>query len=274
MPLSFLFVSLGLWVAATRTATETAAHAIFLSTASIVLTLMDIGPYAHQPLDARAALGQAFSLVLCLATMSIVLGREETARLVNRVKASEEASATQAMLMDRIIASMDDGVVVLDGEGQVVLANDAARRLLDWVDDPDDWGPSEALSPLQEAVAQHRVLELAQRGLAPEPVDIMPMRAAGAGDRVLLARFAACFQEGSVQVVIVLRDVTENRRRTAELTSFAGVIAHDLLNPLRPSRAGRRPWPRRSRRPTRGWEAIHCVASPHRRPACAASSAA
>lgn len=233
VPLSFLFVSLGIWVASTRSVPETLVHAIVVSSASILLTLMNIGPYAHQPLAGRAALGQAFSLVLCLACMSIVLGREETARLVNRVRASEAATATQVALLDRIITSMDDGVVVMDAEGQVALANDAAYTLLDWSQDPDQWGVvEEALRPLQEAFEELGVLELAQQGLAPPPVDIMPIRPAGAADRILLARFAPCLLDTSSLVVVVLLDVTEQRRRTAELTSFAGVIAHDLLNPL------------------------------------------
>lgn len=233
VPLSFLFVSMVIWVAATRTVNETVVHVLSLSLASILLTLADIGPFASHPMEARAGLGQGLSLVLCLTALSIVLGREEQARLVSRIRASEEATIAQAVLMDRIIGTMDDGLVVFTQDGGVLLANDAARHMLHWSpQDPDLEIASLALLSTGDP-GEPGVVDDVLAGRQPDPVDILPAHPAGEAPRVLSARAVGCQgEEGVMQVVVVLLDVTEQRRRTAELTSFAGVIAHDLLNPL------------------------------------------
>ncbi|MDO5712444.1 MAG: ATP-binding protein, partial [Micrococcales bacterium] len=231
VPLSFLFVSLVIWVASTRGVNETAVYAMAVSAASIMLTLANIGPFAQQPIMARAALGQGLSLVLCMTAMSIVLAREEQSRLVSQVRASQAATIAQAVLMDGIVATMDDGLVVFSEDGSVLLANATAHDLLNWPE--DSWDNVEALAPLfSPDGSQSLLVNQALRSREPEPVDVMPVRPEGAGERIISARAVPFAHEGTVQVVVVLFDVTEQRRRTAELTSFAGVIAHDLLNPL------------------------------------------
>lgn len=232
VPQSFLFVTVSIWVASTCRTNETIVHGFVLSLASIAFTLAGYGPFAMQPPMLQAALSQGLICVLMLTSLSIVLGREEQARLISQVRASEEATAAQALLMDRIIETMDDGLVVLAEGGDLIIMNDEARRLLDWPE--EGWGDPTVLELLYDPQEEEpRIVNEALLGRTPEPVDVLPPRASGAGQRILSARAVPCVgEEGTVQVVVVLLDVTEQRRRTAELTSFAGVIAHDLLNPL------------------------------------------
>ena len=233
VPQSFLFVTVSIWVASTRRTNETILHAFLLSLTSMGLTLAGFGPFSSQPPMLQAALSQGLILVLGIASLSIVLGREEQARLVSQVRASEEASAAQALLMDRIVDTMDDGLVVVAEGGDIIVMNLAARRLLDWPSDHAG-GAEPSLDILYDPTfSEPRIVNEALLGRSPDPVDVMPVLPPGAGERILSARAVPCIgEEGTVQVVVVLLDVTEQRRRTAELTSFAGVIAHDLLNPL------------------------------------------
>jgi signal transduction histidine kinase len=74
----------------------------------------------------------------------------------------------------------------------------------------------------------------------------MPHRLALAGTRVVadylvrnpglpegrMISLSATRLPGDGHVVVVFHDVTADRRRRDELASFAGVVAHDLLNPL------------------------------------------
>lgn len=236
VPQSFLFVTVSIWVASTRRTNETILHTFALSLTSMGLTLAGFGPFATESPMLQAALSQGLILVLGITSLSIVLGREEQARLVSQVRASEEATAAQALLMDRIVETMDDGLVVVAEGGDIIVMNDAARRMLEWSqDEGDDEGAVEQpLSILYDPTyTEQRIVNEALLGRTPEPVDVMPALPPGAGERILSARAVPCIgEEGAVQVVVVLLDVTEQRRRTAELTSFAGVIAHDLLNPL------------------------------------------
>lgn len=234
VPQSFLFVSLVIWVASTRRTNETFLHALALSFSSLGLTVAGYGPFAHQSPMLQAALAEGLMLVLGLCSMSIVLAREEQARLVNQVSASERATAEQAVLMDRIVESMDDGLMVFAEDGSVMIANERARLLLGWQPEQAAEGDDEALELLySESAPEPRIVNLTLAGQTPAPVDLLPRPGAGGAQRILSARAVPCVgDEGSMQVVVVLLDVTHERRRTAELTSFAGVIAHDLRNPL------------------------------------------
>lgn len=232
VPQSFLFLTVSIWVASTRRTNETIIHAFVISLASMGLTLAGYGPFASQPPMLQAALSQGLILVLGLTSMSLVLGREEQARLISQVRASQQATAAQALLLDRIVETMDDGLVVFAEGGDLIVINDAARHFIGWPE--QGWGDPRALELLYDPTYEHpRIVNETLLGRTPDAVDLMPERPEGAQDRILSARAVPCVgEEGTMQVVVVLFDVTEERRRTAELTSFAGVIAHDLLNPL------------------------------------------
>ena len=52
------------------------------------------------------------------------------------------------------------------------------------------------------------------------------------------------------ETIVVMRDVTEARRREVVRETFIGVLSHELRTPSRPSSAGRSCWPARARRST------------------------
>lgn len=231
--LLFLILPVSIWAATTLSVTATALHTLAISTATITLTLLGIGPFHATEIGARAALSQAFVLVVAVLAVSLVIDRSERSRLMDEVEASKVATEFQVKLLDTIVDTMSEGVVVCQEDGSVVWTNAAAHRLLH--DAREDADPDKAYSadfdPLFLSSAEGEALiTRALRGEGVPPVDIT---IAGAGDqeRTLSVQAHPLSYEGSLALAI-LRDVTESSRRTAELTNFAGVVAHDLLNPI------------------------------------------
>ena len=128
-----------------------------------------------------------------------------------------------------IYAAMDEGVVVVDAEGRVNLANEAARRLLEtYPEDPRGqllWEVTRQ-QPVVDAVAaclsdQHRVLREAT---------IHPR-----GHEVVVHLSAVPLHdedEGVRGCVVVLYDLTEIRRLEAVRRDFVANVSHELKTPL------------------------------------------
>lgn len=155
------------------------------------------------PSQARAAQapGEAFGCTGAPAGERAARGGETQARL--------------AQLLDALPAA----VVVIDGEGRVSECNDAARALL---------GPAIAGALWREAIAG----AFEPQGLAGDAV----LRASGRRVSVVISPL-----RGSPGQIVVLQDVTEERRRLAELArrerlaamgEMTACLAHQLRTPL------------------------------------------
>jgi signal transduction histidine kinase/CHASE1-domain containing sensor protein len=155
------------------------------------------------------------------------------------LREAEAESRRQAGLLGAIMASLGDGVGVIDGDGGFLLHNPAAKALLGIpldVDGPDNW---------QQYYGMYR-----PDGRTPFPVDEMPLVRALHGESVdgveMMIRNAARPDgilisvdgrpldpsAGQPGAVAVFHDITELRRYEADLSVFAGVVAHDLKSPL------------------------------------------
>ena len=191
-----------------------------------------------------AVLGGGAAITLILAGLIYVLAtgrfrawsrvQDATADL----RAAEAESRRQAGLLGAVMASISDGVGVVDEQGEFLLHNPAAQLLLGVGDtgDPDGWQSHYGLFlpdghtpfPLDQLP-----LMRALRGESTDGVE-MVIRNRSRPEGILISvngrpLDASAGQHGAVAV---FHDITEVRRYEADLAVFAGVVAHDLKAPL------------------------------------------
>lgn len=143
-------------------------------------------------------------------------------RARDALRRQERSSAGERALQDQILASMEEGVLLLDPEGRAVFANQALERHLGSVP-----SSSEALLPLE---LQRAVRRAGYTGaLTRAEVE------RGAPTRWLRAAALPVGTDGSV--LLVLRDVTESRRLEAVRRDFVANASHELKTPVATIRA-------------------------------------
>jgi PAS domain S-box-containing protein len=127
---------------------------------------------------------------------------------------------------------------VIDEDGKFRLRNPAAARLLGVTSPTDAVGGNSFYgllhpdgTPLTDDEMIHQqVLD----GHYDQPRDLMIRNPARPDGRILQVSGAELPRaaDGKRQALVVFHDVTADRRHRDELAAFAGVVAHDLLNPL------------------------------------------
>ena len=153
-------------------------------------------------------------------------------RMEADLRAGREALEAARRRTERVLATVSTGVVALDGEGRVLLANRQAEALLGIVLPPgmpfeasldEDW------RPLADSAAEARH--------APAAADVSLEVARG--ERRVTAQLAALGGDLG-GVVIALTDVTELSRAERVLAwgEMARQVAHEIKNPLTPMRLG------------------------------------
>jgi two-component system phosphate regulon sensor histidine kinase PhoR len=155
-----------------------------------------------------------------LGTVARVL--DDTARELGR--RMMELSQDRAR-MEAILAGMLEGVIVVNAQGRVILANDAARRMVQ----------PEGLTPGQHYVEVLRhpdigaMLGRALNAQTPEGLEFSPPRDP---NRTIVARAAPVTTEGAPGAVLVLHDITDLRHADRMRRDFVANVSHELRTPL------------------------------------------
>jgi len=238
LPVPFLLLGMSVWAGSRFPPAVAASHTVLLGAAVVGLTLHGLGPFstiadgAQQALVVQAYLGLAALLALALS-----VGRLEATALTVRLTGSEREATSRAAMVRAILDSMADGVTVVDSDGQVVLRNPAASQLLgDLAEDrleavvpstygllhPDGTPVGHAEMPLARALGGERIVD----------ADFFVRNPTVPDGRLLQVSATPLPDTEPPSAVVVFHDVTAERRERDELASFAGVVAHDLLNPL------------------------------------------
>ena len=242
LPVTFAISLVTVWAALRFSVVTAELHAFVTGTTALLLTLQDVGVFADvHGRVAGAALAQAFMIVLMVTAAVVGLSAQARREATDRAVRSERTAAERAHLLDTVMDNMTEGLVVVQEDGQILVRNPAGRELVGLEDTP----------PMPN------VLPAASYGLhqvdgTPLTEDQMPSALAFAGLEVIeqdyllrtprfpegrILEMSAThipdpLAEGKRRVIINFRDVTLARQDRDNLASFAGVIAHDLLNPL------------------------------------------
>ncbi len=177
----------------------------------------DVGDVGGQALTLQAFMMLATVLALVLSTV-----QWERDRLVEDVAAAERTARQQAEDLRVITETIPDALIVMDGDGAVVLHNNAARRWLAvtrddatgrldaYVAPPRRHGDGSVL-PARERPSLLALAGENVRGLVVEADDLVT------GQPRLVSVDAAPLLDGATDVpdraLLVLRDVTEEHRR-------------------------------------------------------------
>jgi two-component system phosphate regulon sensor histidine kinase PhoR len=144
------------------------------------------------------------------------------------VRASEAALRTERDRLLAVLGSMSEGVLVLDGQERVTLANPSVRNLLALPEiNPGDGATLDnpTLLDLNRLPALYALAEQALTGKrAAEEISI--------AGRQVLVRTAPLASAGPTSVVVVFNDMTDLRRLEAVRRDLVANVSHELRTPL------------------------------------------
>lgn len=144
------------------------------------------------------------------------------------------ASTIRRILQDRtdesakltaMLDTMEDGVVVTDGEGAITLVNSAAEAMLG-ISEREAVGARLAAALRDHQIQQAAALALAAGRICQTEAEVLPQR------RFLKAIATPLSADGSGGILLTLHDLTEARQMDTTLREFVTNVSHELRSPL------------------------------------------
>ncbi len=127
--------------------------------------------------------------------------------------------------MEAILAGMIEGVIVVDPQGRLQIANAAARQMLKL----DELAAGRHYVETIRHPAIAGLVGAALAGEVPESMQLSPPRDAS---RTIMARAAPAMAGGAHGAVLVLHDITDLRRADQMRRDFVANVSHELRTPL------------------------------------------
>ncbi|BCY11642.1 ATP-binding protein [Actinoplanes sp. L3-i22] len=233
LPAAFALIALTVWAGLRLGVTFVVLHDLVFGTVAVLFTLNGDGPFASIPSHSvRALVAQLFVGTIAVVGLALAVSREERDALTTRLR-------EQAQLLTTVIESISEGIGVVDEQGEFLVRNPAIARMLGGFTSPG--AHVEAASyygvfhldgtPVAEQDLPHK------RVLAGEHLDPLELMIRNDGvPEGRIVKVNAVLMPGQIYdrkyAVVALHDITADRRHRDELANFAGVVAHDLLNPL------------------------------------------
>lgn len=239
LPIAFVMIVASTWLGYRFSPAVGGVYTMIFATMAVLYTQQGRGPFgAIEDVTTRAIIVQVYVLVTAVVVLLLSLGANERAALHARVIDSEARATSRAELLDAVMNVMTDGLVVLEGTGEVMMRNPAAEAMMGprrapGADAPDDYGifrlDGTSIDPVE--LPHTRAL-----GGDQVPAEDMLRIDPGTGQQAILSVAALplhrATSEGGNLAVVVIHDVTQERTHRRELQAFAGTVAHDLKSPL------------------------------------------
>jgi signal transduction histidine kinase len=214
-PLTWIVLLPAIWAGMTMGPWTSAGYALTASVAVVVAQAVPavLGQFGSSSLP-NIVLFDVLMASFTFVVLLLSLLRDQRAYLSAEVVERRQIALDQAGLLSTVFESINDALVLVDLDGNVRLHNVAATQLLG-----------------RERVATEPAAWL-RRGTAGSFTYVFNRDGSEDGARALAVHLQEVQYAGSDSVVAVARDVTTERQRIEELTSFAAVAAHDLKSPL------------------------------------------
>ena len=241
VPLAFVPLAVSAFVGFRFTPAIAGLQTLVTSVVAVTATLLGYGPFGviHDPLTA-ALVVQAFVLIQTAIAVTLSYAVDDRVATADALRQAERAASDQAQLLDSVTNTLNHGLAVVDATGLVLVKNAAARRIiagdetrLDLTKSPADYGLSHVDGRELGTLEMPHVTAM----LTGEPAEMeMLLRDPAGGEPAVMQVRAEPLElhgPGARRVAVVtFQDVTLQRSQMQQLESFAGVVAHDLQNPL------------------------------------------
>lgn len=150
----------------------------------------------------------------------------ELDHLAGQLRAQSAAISEERALLSAVLANMESGVLFVDGQGRLRLANRAARNMLGIHEADLGLGHILAAREYHLGAAIDRVLATGRGGTR-------EITLVHAGERWVEASLARVAAEGPTPgVVVVLHDITMRRRLERVRSEFVANVSHELRTPV------------------------------------------
>lgn len=214
----------------------------FLTAAAVglFLALVMASRMAKTVLKPLGAVGEALQGVLDGAPDQAVLSRykgdDEVGpllryidRLVDRLGKQIEDIRAERDKVSLILECMDEGLILLDGEGKVLALNGAAKRLFGA--QPDSDGAS--ILPLTRSCRLREALQAVQADGSAVVLELDGPDGQGGSLRVFVSPVSdRCYEGKNVGASILISDITELKRAEGIRAEFTANVSHELKTPL------------------------------------------
>ncbi|SDD90944.1 ATP-binding protein [Nocardioides lianchengensis] len=225
LSLAFVLVAATVWFGTRFPTLVLAVQTGLTGIVVVVATLDDIGPFvAVDEPGVPALLAQLYVVSTIVIGLALATGRDESRRLTDELRTAEADAVYQARLLDAVVATIDSGIAVVDDVGEIRFRNEAAAAVIG--DGPALGSEGEVASRLRDAV---------RRALGGDLVRGLELVVGTDGEQILEVSATPLPRDGRRdrgRVLVLFRDATTEHDQRVELLAFAGVVAHDLRNPL------------------------------------------